>query len=230
MRARCRVGLRLHVVLAESALELVPRKVATSPDVVSDSRRRGLPAAEILLDRSFHHRALEKLEDNFKRGRPDLVHEALLAVTGSPLYMEGKADVWVHTCVDRVLEFKPGTRVPKNYLRFRGLAEKALRGETKGELVSVMNATVKELLKRVIRPDWVLALTTLGKWSSFAGAAETLVTKNEPCVMIGGFPHGHFSPGAMKLADSALKADAIPLEAHVVAARLVYEVEKHLGR
>ena len=108
-------------MLVESALELVPKEIRKQPAVVSDARRRQKDASEILLDRSFHHSAMAKLRDSEKRGRPDLVHVALLSVTGTPLYAEGRVKAFVHTYDGLVLEIAEKTRIPKNYLRFRGL-------------------------------------------------------------------------------------------------------------
>ena len=108
--------LVLNFVLAESALELVPRELAGARAVVADSKRRGKPPTEILLDRSFHHSAMGKLKDSEKRGRPDLVHVALLSVTGTPLYLDGEVRVYVHTWPDVVVELAEKTRIPKMQL------------------------------------------------------------------------------------------------------------------
>ena len=97
----------LNFVLAESALELVPKEIRRLPAVTSDSRRREKDPSEILLDRSFHHSAMERLKDSEKRGRPDLVHGTLLSVTGTPLYLGGKVKVFVHTFADLVVEIAP---------------------------------------------------------------------------------------------------------------------------
>ena len=118
--------MKLNFVLAESALELVPKEILRNPAVTSDSRRRGVDGGRILLDRSFHHSAMVKLKEPEKRGRPDLVHEALLSVTGTPLYLDGSVRVFVHTNQDVVLELAEKTRIPKSYFRFRGLVEKLL--------------------------------------------------------------------------------------------------------
>ena len=111
--------MKLNFVLAESALELVPKEILRSPAVASDARRREVDGARILLDRSLHHSAMAKLRDSEKRGRPDLVHVALLSVTGTPLYLDGSVKVFVHTNQDMVLELAEKTRIPKSYFRFR---------------------------------------------------------------------------------------------------------------
>ena len=215
----------LNILLAESALELVPKEISGTPAVVSDSKRRGLAATEILLDRSFHHSAMRRLRDSEKRGRPDLVHVALLSVTGTPLYLEGGARVFVHTYPGVVLEIAEKTRIPKNYIRFRGLMEEALRREPRGGLVRAYRMGVKEVVKK-IGSDLVLGLSVQGKWSSFGEVAGMVLAAKEPCVVIGGFPHGHFSGETFSVLDGLLRVDPRPLEAHVVASRVVYEAEK----
>ncbi len=219
-------GRLLSLVLAESALELVPEEIRRSPAVASDSKRRGVPAAEILLDRSFHHTAMLRLKEAEKRGRPDLVHVALLSVTGSPLYQEGGVRVFVHTYEDVVVEIEAKTRIPKNYIRFRGLMEKALREEPEGGLVKVYPADIRELVRKVIAPDRVVGLSVQGRPTSYDGVAKELASARSPCVVVGGFPHGHFSERTLGLLDGLARIDTRPLEAHVAVARLVYEMEK----
>ena len=217
----------LNFVLAESALELVPKEIQNSPAVTSDSRRRGVDASEILLDRSFHHSAMERLKDSEKRGRPDLVHGTLLSVTGTPLFLEGKVRTFVHTHSNLVLEIAPKTRIPKSYIRFRGLMEKALSGGDI-DLVRVRGSDLRELMRRTISPDIVFGLSVQGKKMELEELAEKLMAADNPCVLIGGFPHGHFAPETLSVVDELVRIHEMPLEAHVVTSRLLYEFEKAL--
>jgi rRNA small subunit pseudouridine methyltransferase Nep1 len=166
----------LNFILAESALELVPREIWKQPAVVSDSRRRERSPGETLLDRSFHHSAMVKLENSEKRGRPDLVHVALLSVTGTPLYLEGDIKVYVHTQGGLVIEVEEKTRIPKSYLRFRGLMEKALVEKPTQGLLRVHKMTFPELLKH-IRPGEVFGLSVTGRHEGFR---ETDCWSSEP--------------------------------------------------
>lgn len=221
--------MRLSFVLAESALELVPEEIRRSPAVLSDSKRRGADPSRILLDRSFHHSAMARLRDGEKRGRPDLVHAALLSATGAPLFLDGLMKVYVHACQDVVLEIEEGTRIPKSYLRFRGLAEKMLAEEPREGLVKVYPASMAYLVRKVVRPDLVIGLSTQGRPTRLEELAEAVVAARAPCVVVGGFPHGHFTPETLRLTDRLARIHTRPLEAHVVAARVVYEVEKALA-
>jgi rRNA small subunit pseudouridine methyltransferase Nep1 len=216
----------LNFVLAESALELVPKEISGRPAVVSDSKRRERKATEILLDRSFHHSAMSGLKESEKRGRPDLVHVALLSVTGTPLYLDGRVRVLVHTYPDLVLELAEKTRIPKNYLRFRGLIEKALVERSGEGLVKMYSAGVAELVRRRLGCDLVVGLSVQGKQGDAQGVADRIGSAKNPCVIVGGFPHGHFSKGVLGSIDELDRIDPRPLEAHVVASRVVYEIEK----
>jgi rRNA small subunit pseudouridine methyltransferase Nep1 len=218
--------VKLNLVLAESALELAPKEVLRSPAVAGDSRRRGVDASRILLDRSLHHSAMTRLRDSEKRGRPDLVHAALLSVTGTPLYLDGSVRVFVHTNRDVVLELAEKTRVPKSYFRFRGLVEKLLSEMSDEGLVKAYGARMQELLRRTISPDKVFGLSVQGRQTGLEELARTVVAAKNPCVIVGGFPHGHFSRETLALVDELVRMHDRPLEAHVVTSRVVYEVEK----
>ena len=216
----------LNFVLAESALELVPKEIQNSPAVASDARRRGVDAAKILLDRSFHHSAMERLEDSEKRGRPDLVHGTLLSVTGTPLYLEGRVKAFVHTYPNLVLDIAPKTRIPKSYIRFRGLMEKALSGED-SSLVRARRLDLRGLV-RSIPHDIIFGLSVQGRRTELEELAGKLMAADDPCVLVGGFPHGHFTPETLSVVDELVRIHEMPLEAHVVTSRLLYEFEKAL--
>jgi rRNA small subunit pseudouridine methyltransferase Nep1 len=218
----------LNLVLAESALELVPEEIRRNPAVASDSRRRGVEAGRILLDRSLHHSAMSRLGESEKRGRPDLVHAALSSVAATPLYLDGKVRVFVHTYPGVVLEVQTRTRVPKSYIRFRGLVEKTLAEGGEG-LVKAYPAGIEELVRRRISPDVVVGLSVQGRPMSMEDLARRVVASENPCVIVGGFPHGHFSRETLSVVDELVRVHAKPLEAQVVASRLVYEVEKAAG-
>ncbi|MGA2198626.1 MAG: ribosome biogenesis protein [Nitrososphaerales archaeon] len=218
----------LELVIAEAALELVPGEISRHASVRNDARRRELDPSMLLLDRSIHHAAMLKLKEDFKRGRPDLVHLTLLSVTSTPLYQTGKVKVYVHTRDNVVLEFQERTRPPKSYFRFRDLMQKALHERPDSGLITVYESTVPRLLDR-IGPDLVAGLSVQGKPVKLENLAVQLVGAKNPAVLVGGFPKGHFTPQTTKALDLLVRVDENPLDAHVVAARLVYEVEKLSG-
>ena len=215
----------LNFVLAESALELVPMEIRKLPAVANDAKRRQKDASEVLLDRSLHHSAMARLKDSEKRGRPDLVHVTLLSVTGTPLYLDGMVKIFVHTYDGNVLEIAERTRIPKNYLRFRGLMEAALTERPKQGLIKAYPMGFRDIAKEV-SSDAVFGLSVQGKMTSLEELADMVKAARSPCIVIGGFPRGHFSPTTLAVLDQLVRIHAKPLEAHVVASRVIYEVEK----
>jgi len=207
----------------------VPGELRNDPSVVGDARRRGVDASRILLDRSFHHRAMLRLREGPKRGRPDLVHVTLLNITGTPLYSEGGVKVYVHTYANEVIELQEKTRIPKSYFRFRGLLEQAFTEKPKTGLLRVRDSSFERLLKE-IGSDSVVGLSTQGRKTSMDELSAMIGAARKPCVVIGGFPAGHFSPKALEEMDELLRIHDKALEAHVVAARVIYEVERHAAR
>jgi len=221
--------VKLNFVLAESALELIPKEILKTPAVVSDARRRGVDPSRILLDRSIHHSAMAKLRDSEKKGRPDLVHAVLLSVTGTPLYLDGSVKVFVHTNKDVVLELAEKTRIPKSYFRFRGLVEKLLSEMSDEGIIKAYQSRIRDLVKK-IGSGKVIGLSVQGRQTGLEELAEKVVASKSPCVIVGGFPHGHFTRETLSVVDELARVHEMPLEASVVAARMVYEIEKSLTR
>jgi rRNA small subunit pseudouridine methyltransferase Nep1 len=215
----------LNLIIAEAALELVPPGIAKHPAVRNEAKRRELKPTGTLLDRSIHHHAMLSLAEDSKRGRPDLVHLTLLSITSTPLYQSGRVKVYIHTHDDRILELKELTRPPKSYARFRDLVQKLLDEEPEEGLITAYRGSIPELLRR-IGADFVVGLSTQGKTSGLKELAVEISTKRNPAVLIGGFPKGHFTPETAAKLDTIVRIHPDSLDAHVVAARLVYELER----
>lgn len=221
--------MKLYFVIAEAALELVPEPLRKDPSVKSDAKRRGIDPGSILLDRSIHHSAMLKLKDGFMRGRPDLIYLTLLSVTSTPLHQTGKVKVFIHTVDDVILVFEEKTRPPKSYARFRNLLEKVLVEMPEKGLVTSAKGSLPELLKS-IRPDKTIGLSIQGAPVPFDALGKELAAEERPAVVVGGFPQGHFTPADLRSFDRLVRIDDTSLDAHVVAARLVYEVERNQTR
>ncbi|MEM1598043.1 MAG: 16S rRNA methyltransferase [Pyrobaculum sp.] len=217
------------LVLAESALELVPPELWRHPAVVADARRRGRRPGEVLLDRSRHHPAMGLLKDAARRGRPDIVHQALLAFQYSPLVRRGLGAAYVHTRGDFVIEVKPGTRIPKNYNNFVALVEqlfKVGRAPPEGEPLLILH-----------RMDLATLLAKLGgRWAVMheRGAKLPLCKLGEVVkdrvVVVGGFPHGDFDARwVVERADAAYSLGEEPLDAAQVVCKITTAAECALG-
>jgi len=220
------------VILAESSLELVPQQIAGHPAVVRNARRRGRKPTETLLDVSLHYHAMKRLSKREKRGRPDIVHITLLELLSSPLNLEGRLKVYVHTLNDYVLFIDPATRIPKNYNRFVGLMEQLLvKGRIPPQadkpLITVKPATMSSLL-RTLGFNSMILLSEWGELKSPIDACSEALKHNAP-IVIGAFPHGDFEEETRALARNIYSIYPKPLEAWVVASRIVGACEELLG-
>ena len=222
----------LTLILAEAALETVPKNLWSHPAVKHHSKRRKKPPHQLLLDRSLHNAAMRKLKSSEKRGRPDITHFALLEALGSPLNKEGLLQVYVHTNKDYTITVNPKTRLPRNYNRFLGLIEQLYQLKKvlseKEMLLRLENKTLPTLLAET-EVDYVLLFSREGKPKTVEEAVCSIQKKRRPAIIIGGFPHGHFSKTTLELADENVSVDSEMLEAWTLTSRVVYEYERTLS-
>ncbi len=217
----------LSLVLAESALELIPKEIQNSSSVISHANKLEKNPSEILLDNSWHFAAMKGIENEIKRGRPDIVHLCLLEACTIPLYHENKIKVFLHTQDDKVIFIGEKVRIPKSYHRFAGLIEKLFKEkvvEIDGKtLLELKEMNFSELLDH-IKPKKVIGFSTKGEPKSYQNIASTL--DDDSCIVIGGFQKGHFSEIVSKRFDEMYRVDQKSLEAHVIVGRILYEYEK----
>jgi rRNA small subunit pseudouridine methyltransferase Nep1 len=193
---------------------------------------------EVLLDRAFHHSAMQKLAGKRyrlpveKMGRPDIVHNTLLQILETPLNWENRLRVFIHTQDDYVISINPKIRLPKNYVRFIGLMEQLFakkRVPESGEpLMWIEKSTVQRLVHS-IQASEVLGFTVLGRPTLMRTVAEHASKLANPLVFIGGFPRGHFRDATRRILNSTFKVDRETLDAWVVAGRFVYDFEWAIG-
>jgi rRNA small subunit pseudouridine methyltransferase Nep1 len=217
----------LSLILAESSLELVPKELQAHNSIVSHSKRLGKKPSEILLDNSWHFAAMKGIKDELKRGRPDLVHISLLSACLTPLYLQNKLRVYIHTINNKVIFVGNEVRIPKSYHRFAGLVEQLFADN----IVKSDDKTLLELkemkfdqLLDIIKPEQVIGLSTEGMSCTCENVAKKLDDKS--CVVIGGFQKGHFSNSTKKRITKLIRIDKNSLESHVVISRILYEYEK----
>ena len=219
----------LSLVIAESALELVPLELQRHNSVIASARRFNKKPSEILLDISWHFAAMKGIKNEIKRGRPDLVHFSLLEACSIPLYFENKLNVFVHTIDDKVISVGQNVRLPKSYHRFIGLVEKLYAtGKIKegdNTLLEIKDMNFGNLIKK-INPKQTIALSSKGIKSSYQKLAEEI--KDDTCIVIGGFSKGQFSDESRTYFDKEISVDKEPLEAHIIISRVLYEYEKRI--
>ena len=217
----------ISLILAESSLELVPSELKHHPSVISHARKLDKHPSEILLDNSWHFAAMKGIENEIKRGRPDLVHFSILEATTIPLYLQNKMKLYVHTLDDKVISFGKNVHIPKSYHRFAGVIEKLYQEKkitTKDDvLLEIDEKTFPELLDE-INPSKVLGFSTKGANSTYEKIAKDM--PNDSCIVIGGFQKGHFSDLIENKITALCSVGDESFEGHVVVARILYEYEK----
>jgi len=219
----------LSLVIAESALELVPKEMHRHNSVTASARRFNKKPSEILLDVSWHFAAMKGIKNEIKRGRPDLVHFSLLEACSIPLYFEDKLNVFVHTIDDKVISVGKNVRLPKSYHRFTGLVEKLYATkeikEENSTLLTLRDMSLGDLIRK-IDPEQTIALSSKGVKSSYQKLAEEI--DNNTCLVIGGFSKGQFFDKNKEYFDKTIAVDKNPLEAHIIISRVLYECEKRI--
>ena len=217
----------ISLILAESALELVPDELQNHNSVISHAEKLKKHPSEILLDNSWHFAAMKGIENEFKRGRTDLVHFCILEATTIPLYKKNKIKIYIHTINDKVIYFGENVNIPKSYHRFEGLAEKLFVEKTiesaGNTLLEIKDKSFLELIDD-IKPSKIIGLSRNGEKHSFEDTVSKM-TEN-CCLVVGGFQKGHFSDKVQGKIDQLISIDDSSLEAHVVVARMLYEYEK----
>ena len=230
----------LSLVLAESSLELVPHKIVSHPSITAHAQRLGKKSCDILLDNSWHFAAMKNIKNEMKRGRPDIVHLAVLEVVTIPLYINNMMRLYVHTINDRVIYFGSNVRIPKSYHRFAGLIEKLYKekvivasGDVNNVLLELKTKSFEELIKE-IKPSRTIGMSTSGYITGSYIESARRISKiaqddDNACVVVGGFQKGHFSDMVEKNIDETYCITGGSFEGHVVLARLLYECEKAMG-
>ena len=217
----------LSIILVESSLELIPKQMYNHPSVKSYSKKFKKTASTTLLDNSWHFGAMKGIENEIKRGRPDIIHLTLLSICTSPAFYENKIKVFVHTINDEIISINNSTHLPKSYHRFQGLMEKLFltkKIEFEGEILMELEKYSLSQFMTKIRPTQIIGFTTQGKKITLENLVENI--EENSCILIGGFQKGHFNKETEEIIEKSFSINNSSLEAHLVASRFVYEYEK----
>ena len=173
---------------------------------------------------------MKRLPDSLKRGRPDIVHFALMEALSTPLFMNMGLKVYVHTANDMIISIADNLRLPKSYFRFERLMvnlfrEKVIKSDEGSILMKLSYGSFSDLID-VIKPDLVIGLSTVGIQSKAQKVAENAQRADRCSIVVGGFAKGHFSERVTRSLGPTYSINNIALEAHVVIARILYECEK----
>jgi len=222
---------KLFLIMAESEIELIPEELHHYSVVKKYAQSRGKKPSRLLLDSSFHHRAmrLAELPDLQRRGRPDILHTCLLFALDSPLNKKGHLQIYVHTREDKVIWINPVERLPKNYIRFCALIEQLYEegviSTKKGEeLLRIEDKTLKALLEEL--DSWNVVFWEEGKKVDLVKFFKENIEKRI-AVIVGVFPHGDFKK-ALDLADETVSIGRDKFAASTIVAKAVFSYEMAL--
>lgn len=210
--------------LIEAGLTTLPEHLQRTKIAKSLSVRYKVPPKYLLLDVSLYYNEMRKYNIDTRYGRPDIVHQFLLAAQYSLLNLEGKLRVFVHTANDELILVRPETRIPKNYYQFVGLMQRLYmygRAPTAGDWLLKLerNKGISQILNElgVSRP------VLLHERGERLGCDEARRLSYPPSAfLIGGFPRGEFSDEVLSLVRSRYSIKGgMRLDAWVVADRLI---------
>ncbi len=219
----------MHIILADSELELVPQVIQGHPAVVKHANMRKKRPSRMLLDSTYHHQAIRSKfpTEAERRGRPDIVHFFLMNTMESILNREGKLRVYVHTRNNDVIYIDPRTRLPKAYHRFVGLMENLFHNgyvpSKESPLLHIEKKSLRSLVDEIGAPAIVL---------SEKGERESLKSLEIPenvIFIIGGFPSGDFLSN-ISFSDAVVSIYSGTLMAWVAAYEILTEYERRYLR
>ncbi len=206
----------LNIVLFESALETVPREILNHPSVVNNAKRRKKDPEKTILDVSVHYHAMKVLRDREKRGRPDIVHTAMVLLLTDP---EVKVNLFIHTLNSLLIKVNPQVRPPKNYDRFIGLMEQLFEygkvpPDSDDPLMEIVDYDLDHLLSK-----YKLALLTE---KGERKPPPFLCNLGEDWIIgIGAFSHGDFSEDIYRRANMTISISGHVLETQGVICRIM---------
>lgn len=209
---------RVIFILADASLELAPEWML-----------KGLKVKRRILDVFWFKDKILKMPDNEKRGRPDIVHRALLLLQDSLLNKRGYLRVYIHTITGDIIEVLPETRPPRHYLRFLGLMEQLLiKGKVppQGEpLMRVINVRLRDIINKY-NPCIVIGFSRRGKRVNLLEYLSSIASMYENVVnIVGAFPKGFFSSDVTDVIDELISIAEESLSAPYVVSKIISTYE-----
>lgn len=216
----------VYLILAEASVELVPRSLRSHSSVVINAKRQGRDPARVLLDSSFHHRAMRGLPDTERRGRPDIAHFCMLLAQGSRLNAAGRLALYLHTRDDVVVAVKSETRLPRVYDRFKGLVEQVLvEGAVPREeqFLRIEEGGLAALMAR-LGPTAAVLFSPKGERVALSKVFPLKKPIDGTAVIVGAFPHGDFSPTTLKAATKVVSIADEAMESWSIEGEILHRL------
>ncbi|MHA2297793.1 MAG: hypothetical protein ACXAEU_01800 [Candidatus Hodarchaeales archaeon] len=199
--------IMLTLVLYRCGLQLVKdKKLLNHPAMRRIKLEKGLETSA-LLDLGLVHDAIHdpRLKES---GRPDIVHSAIVAVTGAPFWSENKVRFIVHTIEDKMWEIDREWRPPVNYFRFYWLIDRFLREKSLSfgnRKMTIKKQSIHGLLAEIAQEGMkptVFLLSRAGKQQGLLELAQVIKKEKCPVIIVGGYQRG---PAMMELQESLVE-------------------------
>ncbi len=214
--------------IIEAAIELVPEEITSHPSVIEAAQSRRKKPHHLLLDEAVHYPAMQNLRNREKRGRPDLIHRALLTALDSILAQEGQLQLFLHTFNGQIIEVNSTIRLPRRFARFTGLIEQLFlnqRVPPEGTPLLQLSPSSLEAYIQHLQPSCTFLITEKGIPTTPQSFAQTLSEEARPLILVGGFAHGEFSSTTKVLSDNHISLDPTPLSTSTIIGMLLYNLE-----
>ncbi|XVE60989.1 hypothetical protein DITRI_Ditri06bG0004700 [Diplodiscus trichospermus] len=175
-----------------------------------------------LLNSDDHANFLRKNNKNPADYRPDIVHQALLAILDSPVNKAGRLQaVYVRTEKGVLFEVKPHVRIPRTYKRFSGIMLQLL------QKLNITAVGKREKLLRVIKNPVTKYFPVNSRKIGFSYSSEKLVKMSQYVDAVGDDVNLVFVVGAMAhgkiktdYTDDFIAISGYPLSAAMCIARI----------
>lgn len=233
--------IKIVFILADSSLELIPQELHNDPLIRRYALSRNKRPSELILDATYHYKAINNsnLPEKNKRGRPDILHRALLTIFDSQLVFDIKPDIYVHTINGEIIWIHPDTRLPRHYNRFVGLMEKLLleriiSAKNGNILLKVTSMNLNDLIAQY-SPCTVIGFSRRGrlinKFDLFIKEViRKALNRNDKAIVnvVGCFPKGHFSKEIMKIIDDLIAISRRSLTTSYTLCKIINSYERAL--
>ena len=224
----------LTVILLDCALELVPSEISSSKEIQNHASKRRKKPTDLLLDQTVHGRAMTKLPDSARRGRPDITYLCLHTLLETPLCKEGLLQVFLHLQDGRIVRISSDVRLPRSYDRFVGLIEQLLargRVPTEGDpLLEIIQTPLPSLLQSIAPSERTFLAIEGGSQTTLSGLEDIFASDSSDDVIVGvgAFPHGEFSGGMKDAFAHHLSLDRDVMMAWHACAAIVWMYSKRV--
>ncbi|MGQ4892336.1 MAG: hypothetical protein ACP6IP_07605 [Candidatus Njordarchaeia archaeon] len=212
-------------ILAEASIEPLPKEI-------NKRIKSGINIG--ILDETFHHTAMRKanLPKMWKRGRPDIVHRALLTIFDSTIIEKENTRVFLHTVNDVLIRFDNRIRLPRNYFRFLGLFDQLFKEtkippNSKKPLIEILDISLRELIEKIPGKKIVLGYSRHGRYvKDLPRFYEDKMKKYDTLInIVGGFPKGTFAKKIKDLMDEIISIEGKKLSTSITLCKILTFLE-----